>query len=309
MTWGALVISVVLGVAAASYSATAVEPNLRARGASPAAIWLAHVLTGYAILCGAAYFVYEDWVWLVFGGAALLAAWGGQYLVVSVAGSEPSSQPRLGQDPTPQPAGSRLVAVVLGAALGLVPAVATGRAPFLVCPRADRAAVGASPNTGIVAESPLGYLLTDPGPEFTLVADYPMSIEESAESRVDSLTLPQLREAGFVSAHQRLWIRDDGTILGNDAFRFSDSDGATGYHRAVTRYACQYRNETFDVPGGGVGLRIRYGSGDPIRDHVAWIDAGHRVVIAIGYREPPADHSEVLAMVAEARRIAPINAP
>jgi hypothetical protein len=249
MTWDALVISIFLGVAVASYSATVAEADLRARGASPAAIWLARVLTGYAILCGAAYFVYEDWVWLVFGGATLLAAWGGRYLIVRVACTEPSSRPRLGQDPTPLSAGVRLVAVVLGAALGLVPAVATGRAPFLVCPRADRAALGASPNTRIVADSPVGYLLTDPGPEFTLVADYPMSIEEAAESRVDSLTLLQLREAGFVSAHQRLWIRDDGTILGNDAFRFSDSDGATGYHRAVTRYACQYSNETFDVPG------------------------------------------------------------
>lgn len=309
MTWDALVISMLLGVAAASYSATAVEPDLRARGASPTAIWLAHVLTGYAILCGAAYFVYEDWVWLVFGGAALLAAWGGRYLIVASAAGEPSSHPRHAQEPSPQSVGSRLVAVVLGASLGLIPAVATGRAPFLVCPQADRAAISASPNTGIAAESPIGYLLTDPGPEFTLVADYPMNIQEAAESRVDSLTLPQLREAGFVSAHRRIWIRDDGTLLGNDAFRFSDSDGATGYHRAVTRYACQYSNESFGVPGGGVGLRIRYGSGDPIRDQVAWIDTGHRIVIAIGYREPPAGHSEVLAMVAEARRIASITAP
>jgi hypothetical protein len=306
MTWDALVVSVVLGVAVASVWATALEPEVRASGASPVVVWLGRALTGYAILCGAAYFVSDDWVWLVFAGAGLLAAWGVRFLFAPIAGVvHPSDSPSRQASSS---AASRAAAVLLGAALGLVPAVATGRAPFLVCPRADRAANGASLDTGIVAAPP-GYLLTDPGPEFTLVADYPMSIEEAAESRVDSLTLLQLREAGFVSAHRRIWIRDDGTLLGNDAFRFSDSDGATGYHRAVTRYACQYSNEAFDVPGGGVGLRIRYGSGDPIRDQVAWIDGGHRLVIAIGYRDPPDDHSEVLALVAEGRSAGSIGTP
>lgn len=53
---------------------------------------------------------------------------------------------------------------------------------------------------------------------------------------------------------------------------FDTQKGALSYHQAVTAYACRYSSEVFSVPGGGVGLRILYGSGDPVRDQVAWID-------------------------------------
>jgi hypothetical protein len=69
----------------------------------------------------------------------------------------------------------------------------------------------------------------------------------------------------------------------------------------VTAYACSYSVGTFEVPGGRVGLRIRYGTGDPIRDQVAWTDGNHRVLIAIGYQEAPADHAEVLSLAASLR--------
>ncbi len=148
-------------------------------------------------------------------------------------------------------------------------------------------------------------VLSDPGNDFTLVSERPMSIEQTAASRVDTETLNQLREAGFESAYRREWIRDDGTGLVNDVFAFATPDGAESYHQAVTAYACQYSTELFSVPGGGVGLRILYGSGDPVRDQVAWIDGTRRVVIAIGYQDDSADHSEVLQLVKQARGSSP----
>jgi hypothetical protein len=149
---------------------------------------------------------------------------------------------------------------------------------------------------------PSGRLLLDePGPEFTLVWQGPMTLEESAWTRVDTETLPQLRAAGFESAYARQWIRDDGTTLGTDVFAFATAEGAQSYHLAVTDYACRYSSESFAVPGGGVGLRINYGSGDPVRDQVAWIDGNRRVVIAIGYRDDSGDHREILEFVARAR--------
>lgn len=140
-------------------------------------------------------------------------------------------------------------------------------------------------------------LLEDPGPGFTWVWEGEMTLEQTAASRVDTETLPQLRAAGFVSAYGRQWIRDDGTSLGSDVLTFKSEEGALSFHRAVTAYACRYSTESFAVPGGGVGLRIHYGSGDPFRDQVAWIDGNRRILIAIGYRDDSRDHREILDMV------------
>jgi len=176
-----------------------------------------------------------------------------------------------------------------------------------VCGEAQDAATAGGSSESQPAVSALSDLLLDaPGPEFTLVWEGPMTLEQSAASRVDTMTLPQLREAGFVSAYGRQWIRDDGTMLGNDVFAFAEVLGAESYQQAVTGYACRYSSETFAVPGsGGVGLRILYGSGDPVRDQVAWIDGNHRIVMAIGYRDGLRDHGEVLDLVARARRAWP----
>jgi hypothetical protein len=187
--------------------------------------------------------------------------------------------------------------VLIAFAVGVTPAIAAGEFGRTVCGDALTMATGttglpASPDTHARA-----LLLNDAGPAFTLIRDAPMSLQQSAASRVDPATLDALREHGFVEAHNREWLRDDGTGLSNDAFAFSEPAGAAGYHRDVTRYACIYSEEAFVVPGGGVGLRIRYGSGDPIRDQVAWVDGNHRVVVAIGYREPPAGHEEIVALV------------
>lgn len=168
------------------------------------------------------------------------------------------------------------------------------------------ATAAATADGGVGQPTSGGRLLVgEPGPDFALVGEYPMTLEETAASRVDTETLPQLRAAGFESAYRRLWIREDGTMLGNDVFVFATQKGALSYHQAVTAYACRYSSEVFSVPGGGVGLRILYGSGDPVRDQVAWIDGNRRVVIAIGYQDDSADHREILDLVEQARGSAP----
>jgi hypothetical protein len=167
-----------------------------------------------------------------------------------------------------------------------------------VCADAGRAATDKG-GVGLPTGGPL--LLSDPGPDFTLVFEAPMNLEQAAANRVDTLTLNQLREFGFEDAYARQWIRNTGTMLGNDVFTFATPEGAASFHDAVTAYACRYSTEQFAIPGGGVGLRILYGSGDPVRDQAAWIDGSRRVVIALGYQDDTADHSEILELVRQAR--------
>jgi hypothetical protein len=170
-----------------------------------------------------------------------------------------------------------------------------------VCIEATDAATNGGSNESPSTVALSTVLLDDPGADFTMVWEGQMTLEESAASRVDTMTLPQLRAAGFVSAYGREWIRDDGTMLVNDVFAFAEASGAESFHETATGYACRYSSETFGVPDGGVGLRILYGSGDPVRDQVAWIDENHRILMAIGYRDDARDHSEVLSLVARTR--------
>jgi hypothetical protein len=128
-----------------------------------------------------------------------------------------------------------------------------------------------------------------------------MSMVEAAGTRYDPNTLNQLRDAGFLQAYWALWVRDSGTKLSTDLFVFAEQSGAVDYQRAVTRYACRYATEAFPIPGGGIGLQIRYGSGDPIREQAAWIVGPARAVIAVGHKEAPADHHELLDLVEQLR--------
>jgi hypothetical protein len=189
--------------------------------------------------------------------------------------------------------GSSAVAILVLAGLVNVGLIAQS-----ACSGAEEAATA---NGGVGSPTGGMLLVSDPGPDFTLVGEGPMTLEQAAASRVDSMTLDQLRKAGFESAYFRDWIRDDGTMLANDVFSFATPAGAESFHLSVTEYACHYSTELFPVPGGGVGLRILYGSGDPVRDQVAWIDGTRRVIIALGYHDDAADHSEILALVEQAR--------
>jgi len=310
MRWLLLFGLMLVAAGVAWYSVAVFIPMLKARAARPAAITIAVALSVVAVLALSWVSVVQGGVWLLAGLAPWLVVAATPDTLVRITGgplswdqmrvhSAPSAR---GESEAGELGGQRVLVPILAASTVLVVALQTG-AP--VCAAAEAAAPTSPPNgEAIGSGAPSDLLLDSPGPEFTLVWDAPMGIEEAAGSRVDTFTLRQLRDARFVEAHQRQWVRDDGTTLGNDVFRFATSEGAAGYHRLVTTYACRYSNETFDVPGGGVGLRIRYGSGDPIRDQVAWTDGNHRLLVAIGYVEAPADHAEILSLAARVRAVA-----
>lgn len=305
MTWPLLLGLMAVAAGVAWYSVALFIPTLRGMAARPAAIAIAGALSIAAVLALAWVPVVEDGVWLLAGLAPwLVVAATPDTLVRITGGPLPWDQVsrRVAHDARAGATGSERVILPIVAAASVLAIALRTAAP--ICASAE-AAAPASPPDGAADRSaaPSDLLLDSVGPDFTLVWDAPMGIEEAAGSRVDTFTLQQLRDARFVEAHHREWIRDDGTQLGNDIFRFATSGGAAEYHRLVTAYACSYSTETFDVPGGGVGLRIRYGSGDPIRDQVAWTEGTDRVLIAIGYQETPDDHAEVLDLVARLRAI------
>jgi hypothetical protein len=311
MTWLVIIGLMLVAAAVAWYSVAVFIPMLRAKAARPAAITIVGTLSLVAEIALVLALVVEDGVWLLAGLAPWFVVAATPDTLVRVTGGPLPWDQVTERNASAPPAASdadgsarpRVVTPIMAAASVLIVALRTG-AP--VCAAAEAAAPASPPNSAAVrfGPPPSDLLLVSPGPEFTLVRDAPMGIEEAAGSRVDTFTLRQLRNAQFVEAHQRLWIRDDGTMLGNDVFRFETSEGAAEYHRLVTAYACSYSTETFDVPGGGVGLRIRYGSGDPIRDQVAWTDGNHRLLIAIGYQEAPANHTEALRLAARLRATA-----
>ena len=307
MTWPVLIGLMVVAAGVAWYSVAVFIPTLRARAARPAAITIAGVLSFAAVLALAWIPVLDDGVWLLAGLTPWLVVAATPDTLVRITGGPLPWDQTSGRAASGAPAGAEngvwpRIAFPIAAAAGVLGIALQTAAP--ICAAAEAAAPESPPAAAAIRSAPPSDLLLDSvGPEFTLVWDAPMGIEEAAGSRVDTFTLRQLRDKQFVEAHHREWIRDDGTQLGNDIFRFASSEGAAEYHRLVTAYACSYSTETFDVPGGGVGLRIRYGSGDPIRDQVAWTEGTDRVLIAIGYQEAPADHAEVLDLVARLRAI------
>lgn len=309
MRWLVLIGLMLVAAGVAWYSVAVFIPMLKARAARPAAIAIAAALSFMAVLALAWVAVVPGGIWLLAGLAPWLVVAATPDTLVRITGG-PLSWDQMRWPLASGAAGGsgaggtglqRVTIPILAASSVLAVALQTG-AP--VCAAAEAAAPASPPNgEGITSGAPSDLLLDAPGPDFTLVWDAPMGIEEAAGSRVDTFTLQQLRNARFVEAHQRQWLRDDGTTLGNDVFRFATSEGAARYHRLVTTYACRFSMETFDVPGGGVGLRIRYGSGDPIRDQVAWTDGNHRLLVAIGYVEAPAGHAEILSLAARLRSI------
>lgn len=129
-----------------------------------------------------------------------------------------------------------------------------------------------------------------------------LTLADAVAVKYDPRTQGQLEEAGFVSGYQAGWLLDDGHIASADVFEFRTPEGAMAYQRAVTRYACGFATEEFDDAGGGLGLRIRYRTGDPFADQLSWVDGTYRIVVSRTFGEqPPADHAYVIRM-AEATR-------
>jgi len=135
-------------------------------------------------------------------------------------------------------------------------------------------------------------LKSQPEPGATILYDAPWDLEAAAEARHDPNTRAQLVEAGFVGAHATIWRATDGFQLSSDVFVFRDAAGALSFHRDVNRYACQFSNEAFSARNG-IGLQVRWSSGDRIVEQISWVSGPRRYVVSVGALSPPADHSRV----------------
>jgi hypothetical protein len=143
-------------------------------------------------------------------------------------------------------------------------------------------------------------IVTDPEPGAELAFDEPADLAAAADSRHDSETLGQLESAGFVRGHLRGWLTTDGRTVQADAFEFATNQGALDYQRKVTSHACTYANEAFEGPNGGIGLQVRYSTGDPIVEQVSWVDGTRRYLVGVTHLEPPSTHDRVLRILAAA---------
>ncbi len=157
------------------------------------------------------------------------------------------------------------------------------------------------------AQSPPPSSLPDLLPTAAAVGAAPatqsyLTLDDAASVKYDPQTRAQLEDAGFELGYQVGWLLADGHQASADVFQFATPAGASAYQLAVTRYACAFATEHFDAGMGAVGLRIRYGSGDPYADQVSWVSGAYRVVVARTFGDPPpAGHGEVLRLAEVAR--------
>jgi hypothetical protein len=185
--------------------------------------------------------------------------------------------------------------VALAAVVVVVPAVWASRACIGV--EAALASPLASGRASLLALAE--SLMDEPELGATLVVDQPMDVRAAAESRHDPDTLDQLTRAGFVAAYGRIWLAADGQQIEESVFEFTDAAGAMGYHGTVNRYACQFANEAFGGPVGGIGLQVRYSTGHhPIVEQISWVTGSRRYVVSVSALEAPPNHERVLQIAA-----------
>jgi hypothetical protein len=77
-----------------------------------------------------------------------------------------------------------------------------------------------------------------------------------------------------------------------------DPEGYLAQLEARAWFACQFANDVFDAPRGGIGLQLRCGSGPPIGEQVSWVGGPRRIVVGLRQVSAPPDHSSILRLVA-----------
>lgn len=187
--------------------------------------------------------------------------------------------------------------VALATVIGVSPAIANARACIgvellLASPAQLETAQGAKalPEALIYSSEP-GSLT---------IRDQLVDLQAAAESRHDPDTYAQLVDAGFIVGHMRAWMALDGRQLSADVFEFREAAGALSYQRAVNRHACQFSNEAFGGPSGGVGLQVRYSNPEyPIVEQYSWVSGTRRFVVSVDALEAPADHERVLRLATQ----------
>ena len=182
-------------------------------------------------------------------------------------------------------------------------------AAWVTCMDADRILAEAEANPPNPA--PLADALTWTPPESgaLFIIDLPQNLDQAATSKHDPATRDQLIDAGFVAAQLRSWYAKDGGDILATAIEFGTPEGAATYQRQVTQHACQFANEAFEAPMGGVGLQVRYGTGDPIVEQVSWVAGNRRYVVSVSEAAPPPHHERVLGIFEAATATWPVGGP
>jgi hypothetical protein len=303
----ALVAALVAGLSAAApwlIYAQRVFPSLRAAGARPAAYVVAAVpallasLAALARLGGITTGDLRSDVVLLVAILTLASSWGpivrGALALTGGPAYVPDSLLRTGMRP---------LAVVLAVAIFIATATWVVTPAYLslrACMAAEAilAAVDPPPANPAPLPDSLPYNPPEPGALYTF--SFPMNLEQAATSRHDEDTGTQLAAAGFVAGHMRAWYAADGRGIQADVFEFETPEGAAEYQAAVTRHACRYANEAFRAPMSGIGLQVRYGTGDPIVEQISWIAGNRRYLVQVSERSVPPDHGRILAILESA---------
>jgi hypothetical protein len=125
---------------------------------------------------------------------------------------------------------------------------------------------------------------------------FAINLETAATMKHDSESRDQLLRSGFVEGYMRAWVASDGRGIQTEVFEFQSTKGALAYQSDVTRHACDYANEAFAAPLGGIGLQVRYETGDPLVEQVSWVAGSRRYYVMISALAAPLDHSRILAI-------------
>jgi len=200
-----------------------------------------------------------------------------------------------------------LLAALLAAVVAAVPpyAVASLRPDWFVpacrdasaiLEHAERMPMETTPRSEVLAE----LVVADPGVTVTFFGGGAMDLDAAGRSRHDPEAREKLAAAGFVGAFVRVWRTSDGREIDAEIFDFASPEGAAMFHRRMTDHACPFANGAFAAPFNGVGLQVRYGSGDPIVEQIAWVDGSRRILVSRSFSQAPADHGSILDLAARA---------
>jgi hypothetical protein len=146
-------------------------------------------------------------------------------------------------------------------------------------------------------------LLTDPGTAATLIDQGVLGLDTLAASRHDPNSRQYLIDDGYVSGYTRTWETPDGRTIDAEVEQFADGSGAAAFDRSMIIHACGYSNTAFEVPGGGVGLQIGYGTGDPIHEQISWVVGARRLLVSHTFLTAPATHCVILDLAARMRAL------
>lgn len=197
------------------------------------------------------------------------------------------------------------VAVVVATIPQVAVATLLPRASADACIRAI-ALLNPTPAIGDQASDPqtlAGLLLTVPGTEATLVDHGILDLDTLAASRHDPNSRQLLIEDQYLTGYARTWETPDGRAIDVEVQQFATAAGAAAFDRSMVTHACGYSNTAFEAPGGGVGLQIRYGSGDPIHEQISWVVGARRLLVSHTFLVAPTTHSIVLDLAARTRAL------